>query len=159
MGMYSWIEDCDVEIVNPEGLKEYVLKILRDELRYSINEEYAKSLLKEEFREKTATEIEAIDATELFTGTNIGWDNWKIIQYWYDEFVIFIRDLSAFIEGEILLEYETEEEKAKIEFTNGVTNIEIGTFNWAKIDKNDLMREASGKEDEFVKRARALNRI
>jgi hypothetical protein len=52
-------------------------------------------------------------------------DDCKIIGYWYDGFMFFLRDLAEYIEGTIVLGFETGDEKAEIAFEDGDIIIRI----------------------------------
>ena len=160
MGMYSYVKECDITICNPEGLKEYVLRVLQGNMG-DMWEEDVRSLLSRKHAEKTVKQLKRIPAEKLFNNEfGWRWDGWKIIQYWYPGFATLIRDISAFVDGYVELQYETEEEMARIIFQNGETKIECGRveITWEDVSK-DVYERRAYEEDEFVKRARELKKI
>ena len=65
--------------------------------------------------------------------------NWKIIGYWYDNFLDELEQLAEYIVGTWTLLYETNEAKAIIEFTEDEqVNISIGEMEFKKLDIDEL---------------------
>jgi hypothetical protein len=102
MGMYSYTEYCDLKI--KDGKKEEFLKWLEKHPDY-----------------KEAVEIYGDEV-------NIEIDGWKIIGYWYEDFLKELRELNEFLEGEWCLIYETHEEMAIIQFRDDGVKIKLGTM-------------------------------
>lgn len=125
MGMYSYIDECEVEIVDLEGLKEYLEEVRKDSRTKHLAD--------------AVTIYSHKDHPEISPVLNFeGMDGWKIISYWYEDFVQFIRDLAVFIEGNISFTYETDEEKAIIEFEDGQTTINIGVMKYEACSPEEL---------------------
>jgi len=65
--------------------------------------------------------------------------NWKIIGYWYDNFLDELEQLAEYIVGTWTLLYETNEVKAMIEFTEDEqVNIIIGEMKFKKLNIDEL---------------------
>ena len=131
MGMYSYVEDAEVRIIDKQGLTEFFSKIKNSKDGY-----YARY-------------SELIDSDNDGSGFKIddnvldcsGIDGWKIIQYWYGEFLDFLRDLAIFVEGEIHLRYETDHEYANIKFKDGECIIGIGEIEWTDYTPDTLRND------------------
>lgn len=109
MGSYTYIDNHSVRIVNKEGLKDFFAACKDTDAA----DHYIKAL---------AVEGEYLN----FEGMN----GWKIIQYWYTGFLEFLRGLAIFVEGEVLLRHETNEEFASIVFRDAECLIKLGEVAW-----------------------------
>lgn len=129
MGSYTAIVDENIEIVNPEGLKSYIKAVLNEEI-YKGNPEIKKY-------------IEAITEPKFADGESIisfyGWDNWKIISYWYSEMVMVLRDLAVFINGNVELEFENNDEAGEIWFEDGNCIIKTAQLQWQYNKPEDIL--------------------
>ena len=167
MGMRSYVTDNNMELVNEAGLKSYVFECINKKLYGGdLFQVVLGALVKKDFHKAAESGGLCID-DDFLQEFNI--DDWKIISYWYDDFVVFIRDLSAFYDGSIKLEFETGEEFAVIDF-DGETTIEVGEVQWRDLKFEDIydvtassMRQSEKKsmpdEPELVKRARLLSDV
>jgi len=131
MGMATYIDHQDIEVVDKEGLEEFLKKARNGEYpSYKNNPQaiqYAKT-------------IEYKDG-----GLNFYlFDEWKIISYWYDEFVMFLRDIAIFIEGQVVLEFENESEAGHILFENGECIITVGIMQYTKYSPEKLALKKDG---------------
>ena len=141
MGMYSYVGDDELEVVDVAGLKVFLKDILSGK-----NPNYDKDdlyLVQDGLRLNTAEDIDKLNPDDFDFG---GMDGWKIIQYWYGNFVMFMRDLAVFIDGEVAFNYETEEEKAILRFKDGEVVIEIG-----RMEFHESSPESLGSRDEKFK--------
>ena len=120
MGMYSSFLDEDIEVIDEEGLKEYLLNHPKDE------DDIVDCLWKDK---------------DIKTFSFNGWDSHKLISYWYNETLEVLRDLAVFIEGYAKFEYETGEEFATINFSDGKCNIDIGVLQYSEHTLQDLWAE------------------
>jgi hypothetical protein len=122
MGMYSYTEYCDLKI--KDGKKEEFLKWLENHQDY-----------------KEAVEIFDDDSVYIEI------DGWKIIGYWYEDFLKELRELNEFLEGEWCLIYETHEEMAIIKFGDDGVKIKLGemVFTEYPIEFFEKMNEDFGK--------------
>ena len=122
MGMYSYTEYCDLKI--RDGKKEEFLKWLENHQDYK-------------------------EAVEIFDDDSvcIEIDGWKIIGYWYEEFLKELRELNEFLVGEWYLIYETHEEMAIIRFGDDGVKIKLGemVFTEYPIEFFEKMNEDFGK--------------
>jgi len=116
MGMYSYLQYEDLSSSNPEGLIEWKKK-----------------------KEKEGNEYwESIDIT-LNGGVSFeGLSEYKIISYWYPEFIQFLTEIALFIRGEVCFLYETAEEMATIHFENGIYYIDMGEMHFTKFTATEV---------------------
>jgi len=160
MGMASFFDNEDIEVVDMAGLKIFLKDILaRNNPNYSGNDYVEEGLgLK-------ADDIDKL--TDKDTISFEGFDDWKIISYWYPEMVMFFRDLAVFIDGYVQFNFEDEDERARIEFADGECQIDIGKMNYEKYpadvlgkDSASLVGETKYKPmDEKTKSALMLRRL
>ena len=118
IGTYTNVTDSDVEVLDLKGLEEFIkyVKKGKDE-RYKGYEYLLEGI--------------QIDKQDKITYLDFsGMDGWKIISYWYDEFVMFLKDLALFVEGTVLLEFENTEESGWFEFSEGKCIIHTGITQW-----------------------------
>jgi len=86
--------------------------------------------VREEFKkwlEKKSEWKEVIDYDDGYDDVDINIDGWKIIGYWYVDFLDDLVDLARFLEGYFVLESEEKGVFAKICFENG--NVKIVLFD------------------------------
>ena len=115
MGSYTDVVDSNVEIINLDGLKKFLKNIKDGKYKEYKDNEYVDAI--------------KINGKELdFNGI----DGWKIISYWYDEFVMFLRDLAPFVDGRVDLQFENNEEAGYFEFNDGICTIHTGNMNWSE---------------------------
>ena len=112
-GMYSRLDWEEVDVTDWDGLKTY----LKEFEALTEQEDYVKMLDK---KNKT-----------IDFGSRYG--DVKLIGYWYDEDILFFRNISKYVEGHIKWIYETDEEQATITFKNGKTTFEIGKVEFKEI--------------------------
>jgi len=108
MGSYTYVENHSVRIVDKEGLKDFFATCKGTDAAH-----YVKAL---------AVEGDYVNFE--------GMDGWKIISYWYTGFLEFLRGLAIFVEGEVSLRYETNNEFATIVFNDAECLISLGTLQW-----------------------------
>jgi hypothetical protein len=122
MGMYSYTEYCDLKI--RDGKKEEFLKWLENHQDY-------KEI------------VEIFDDDSVYIEIN----GWKIIGYWYEDFLKELRELNEFLVGEWCLIYETHEEMAIIQFGDDGVKIKLGemVFTEYPIEFFEKMNEDFGK--------------
>ena len=172
MGMRSYVSLYDVRIDNEAGLKQYVFDCLSGKAyggKFKDNTIF-NCVINQEWHINTGKERKFTMADDFVSG-KIDFDDWKIISYWYDDFLILIRDLSSFFSGELHLEFETGEEFARIYFED-VTRIELGEVNWRDLVIEDNYGCVGGsspynnrdpgpipEEADVVKRSRLLKQV
>ena len=170
MGMRSHISYYDVEFTNPEGLKQYVFDCLNGKTyggKFKDNTIF-NCVINQEWHIDTGKD-KKFSMADDFLSDKIDWDDWKIISYWYDDFIILCRDLSAFVSGELHLEFETGEEFARFFFEDGVTRVEVGEVAWRDLDFSETYGSVTGMsgrdvgpipdEADIVKRSRLLKQV
>lgn len=153
MGMYSRVRDCDITIKDELLLRNWLENCVSKD-RKEKDEVPAYKSYSEELRTNLTTHknVRAEEAIESI------FEDRKIIQYWYYDFCLFLRDLAEHIEGTITLIYETEEEHAVITFKDSQAFVEIGVINWAdkiSIDEFAGLPDLTAKE----KLSRKINKI
>lgn len=153
MGMYSYVQNQEIYVTNPDGLKQYVMMCRNGDLYDGKLKHFVDCWVKTEFQ--CDNNSEKLTMEDDFLAEELDIDGWKIIQYWYDAFVTMIDDLSAFIEGHILLEAETEDEQAVITFQKSGVHIRIGTMKWSEPDLISQDRVVP----DIIKKARLLRDI
>jgi len=121
IGMYSYFGDEDIEVKDWKGLKLFFEEW--DKYQKEINENkklyYATS-------KKMIKKNE--DGKEYFTFE--GWNDLKLISYWYDEQRIFFTLIAPYIEGSVDWEFESKDESGRIEFEDGKCNITTGQMDY-----------------------------
>lgn len=130
MGAYTSIVDSNVKIINLSGLKKF-LKDLMDEKdpRY-INTQSGWTDTGQNRGPEYANAVSIEKLGDVYYLDFSGMDGWKIISYWYDSMVLFFRDIGVFVEGEIQMEFETQDESGWIEFKQGKTIFHTGQMEW-----------------------------
>lgn len=129
MGSYTSVIDSNVKIINLEGLKQYLEKVKEGKIP--------------NLPENLADGVEIEGDTLNFEGMV----EWKIISYWYDHFVAFLRDLAVFVEGEVGLEFETHSEGGWFEFKKGECTIHTGLMKWEQYSTEEMMMDEN--KDDF----------
>jgi hypothetical protein len=112
MGMYSYTEYCDLKI--KDGKKGEFLKWLDGHERYK--------------------DVVKIDGDNVEIDVDVGW---KIISYWYDEFLDELEELNEFLIGKWCLIFETHDQMAIIEFGKEV-KISLGTMEFVDYGIEDF---------------------
>ena len=112
--MYSRLDYEDIKVKDYENLKDFLLEL--DEISGS------------------DTYIQLINQDDKsFSFYNL-FDDTKLIGYWYDEDILFFRNVSKYIEGEAKWIYETDEQMVIIKFENGKTTFELGEMSFRNLD-------------------------
>ena len=118
MGMYSYHQYEDIYTDYPEEMMEWKAKRIGDE-----PDDYWDAVY---INEKTK---------EVSLGDMNGW---KIIGYWYPNFLKFLSELALFVEGEVCFLYETLEDMAIIHFAKGTYIIDMGEMHFTKFSQKDM---------------------
>ena len=134
MGSYSYYEYEDIEIKDQKGLIAYI-------------EQWNKIFVEHSYL--TRNMIENIQSEDkkcivLFEA----WNSYKIIQYWYEPMVCFLRGIAKFIEGEVVFIHETNEERAKIIFNEGTLTVELGRMEYKTFDSDGLIGNDHDQDHE-----------
>jgi hypothetical protein len=129
MGMYSTHIDEEINIKDAQGFIKFLY-------------EYPKT------KDGNGYKKELDDAKMIFLDSGTFslefMDSWKIIQYWYNQTLKFFDELAKYIEGYVVFEYETGDEKAHVLFKDKVCTIDIYKREWnreSRYNTQDLMRE------------------
>ena len=147
MGSYTSVDDSDVEIKDLENLKLLFEKIKSGEIKYSDDVKY----LVEEL------DIKYNEYRKIHQLIFMGWDNMKIISYWYDHMVELLRDIAVFVEGPVYLTFETQDEGGRIEFENGECIIHTGQMNWQENSPEEL--GVAEPMDEWIQKIKVAKKI
>jgi len=160
MGMASYFADEDISVVDMAGLKIFLKDILAGN-----NPNYSDNSYVEEGLGLRADDIDKLVGTDTISFE--GFDDWKIISYWYPEMVMFFRDVAVFIDGYVSFNFEDEDERARIEFADGEAIIHIGRMHYDKINADELGKNSASlvgenkfkPMDEKTKGALLLRRV
>lgn len=158
MGTYSYVDDYELEVMNKVGLRLYALQCKKGTLYDGKLSSFIDCVLRSEYQGEYTEDDEMFSLTDDFLNPDhhiIDIDGHKVIDYWYDEFVTLMRDLSAFVEGNITMTSETGDSRAEIIFEEGKTEIRVGIINWEGLYIEDAIYE----EPPMVKRARLLQDV
>ena len=120
--MYSSFNWEDIEVVDKKGLFDWLMSI-KDDKEY------------EDFMGGNYL-IDIIDGKEFSFD---GWDNIKLISYWYKSQTEFLKKISKFIKGEVHWVFENEEESAYVKFDNGKTIFYIGEMKYTEYKAEDFL--------------------
>jgi len=133
MGMASYYNYGEVEIVNEDGLKEFLIAAERSDLyRHYVD----------------ALEVDYKNKTISFEG----FDGWKIISYWYPQLLVFLRGLAIFVEGFVMFTFESGDERARIKFEDAEVIIDLGTMNYVDVKLEELMGEDRLSTSDMLKK-------
>lgn len=118
--MYTYIDGDDVEIIDKNGLKKYLKECKEKKISYGDSHEG----------------VEIIDDQLDFSRMN----GWKIISYWYDDFVAFLRDIAVFVNGDVYMRFENQDQGGHIEFQDGECIIHWGVMNWFQDTADNFLK-------------------
>jgi hypothetical protein len=155
MGSYTSVVESNVEIVDKEGLNQFLKDLKSGKYPEYVENDKSSSDHGKNIGHYYAKAVK-IEGDELDFS---GFDGWKIISYYYDGFVMFLRDVAAFVEGSVMLEFETPDESGWFEFIEGTCIIHTGETKWNKpIKAQDMMREKKPMPD-YVKQRLCARKI
>lgn len=145
MGMSSYFEYEDLEVKDWEGLVEFF--------------EFWDKYIKEQNKgwEDIMSSKKMLDKKEK-TISFESWDNIKLISYWYQTQTIFLELVSEFIEGEIMWNFESDDETGRVDFENGECNITTGTMDYTEWKPKDNY-DRDGKLPTEIKKRIILKNI
>lgn len=129
MGAYTYVNDAIVGVKDMPGLKQWL-----EEMKAGKREEYINHEPNWDDTGKNRgpmyaeiITLDEKDETADFSGMN----EWKIISYWYPLFCQFLRDVAVFLDdGDIELDFESNEEYGHIRFADGKCLITTGQMNF-----------------------------
>lgn len=142
MGMYSFVRDFDLEVVDLDGLKNFLVN--------------GKNF--PEYKDKEWV-FKYFSLNEDGSLSLDGMNDSKIITYWYTGTLMFLRDVALFVNGLIELDFETDSEFAKIRFEEGECEIEIGSVEWAEYSPEDIVDGESLPKCGFIERLKTIKNI
>jgi len=119
MGNYSFYDYGDLDVTDMEGLKEWIEKVKTTKVYTDENFNYEDYKL---YWERLILDDETVSFEDL--------TDMKLVGYWYDSFVTFLRDIACFIEGTVQWTYETLDLSGRVEFEDGKCIIETGSMEW-----------------------------
>lgn len=141
IGSYTYITDSDVEILDLEGLEEFI-----EDIKEGKDKRYKKHKYLLE-----GIEIDKLENKNYLDFS--GMDGWKIVSYWHDDFVMFLKDLALFVEGEVWLSFETDEDMGWFEFRDGKCIIHTGVIQWTQDSPESLrMTKIEDIPEKFQRR-------
>lgn len=133
MGDPSFFDWEDVEIKDLDGLKKYLADLKAG---------------KYDGRTPTKPEKGCGETVEISKdGTTLsfeGMDDWKIISYWYENFVCFMRDVAIFIEGEVHWTFQNNDLGGYVEFRDGELTIHCGEMQWSEYTAEEMCEPQKG---------------
>lgn len=137
MGSYTYFIEEDIEIIDKDGLADFLKK--------------AKDGTYTEYQQN-----EYVNELEIDNFTFEVFDSWKIISYWYDDFVTLLRDLAIFIKGSAKFVFETDDECAEIIFSDHKCKISIGKMQYSDYTPEELARKMPIRNAELQKYLMAM---
>lgn len=126
MGMYSSFNFEDIVVTDSKGLVNFLLKIKEKDIKNYYEYMYKQFL-------------ENVIDGEQYSFSN--WDDIKLISYWYDHQVIFLSLIAKYIEGYVVWDYETGEEKAQVIFKNGKALVKLGEMVFHSLPTENLLAD------------------
>jgi hypothetical protein len=110
---------------------------------------------------KDTKEAEFIIVEDNGTVT-VEWDGKRIISYWYPSFLIFLKNLAKYIDGEVLLDVESDTQSANIHFYNGICYIDLGIMFYRNFTVHEMLELFSCPDlpagDEIIKSRISVNK-
>jgi len=128
MGMYSYFDYEDIEIINYEGLIDFLDRW----------EKYLKEYKKGEGWEKLTTRKALINETNKTISFDC-WEDIKLISYWYGIEVVFLKCIAKYIEGNVCWTFENKNEGGEVKFQDGRCIICIGEMSWKEFSPREIM--------------------
>ena len=139
MGMYSSFYYEEIKVLDWIGLKRFI-------------KEYCDYYKKKDDYDRWVEIIkEMIKKDKEFTFGS--WDDIKLISYWYDYELIFLQGVAPFIEGEVIWDFETQDECGAVKFKDGKCIITTGVMNyhrWKPMDNIDMDKIPSKLKTQLV---------
>ena len=153
MGAYTYVTDGIIDVVDMGGLKKFLKDLKGKKLPEYVqkNKIYASAGGNDGPEFAGIITLDEKNKTADFKGM----DGWKIISYWYPLFVQFMRDVAVFVEGEILLDFESNEEGGWIEFTKGKCIIHTSQMIWQESSPEEIRPEISKLSKKLKQRLMA----
>jgi hypothetical protein len=124
MGMYSFFDHEDIEIIDYEGLVNFLEEWENNPEFESWKELMSKKALLNE--EKRTLSFES-------------WSDIKLISYWYPPQVVFLNSIARFIEGYVAWTFETSDEAGSVHFEDGKAEFRFGVMDWHDWKAEDLI--------------------
>lgn len=136
MGMYSYFDDEDIKVLDWDGLLcflEFWSKKFPDDSIKGIN------MIK-----KMSDNDIINDRGERFTFE--GWDDIKLISYWYDSTQLFLKMIAKYITGQVNWTFENNDEAGYVVFEDGICVIHTGVMDWNESEPH-ITKELLKDED------------
>jgi len=121
MGMYSFYSYEDIEVKDWDNLKEF-FDIFK--------EEYPEEVENNPFLSKDKMIKKGDDGKEYLTFKE--WNEIKLISYWYDGILIFLKGIAKYVEGQVEWDFESKDEAGYINFEDGECKITTGVMDWTE---------------------------
>ena len=141
MGMYSHIDNEDLHFISPQHKQ----RLIDEGYNMKCKETCPNRLICISDGQPSEVNCPRVFLQHYFEWDkkkdefSILFDDRKIISYWYEQTLNFLNFIAKYIEGEISLGFETEEERAIIRFTKGKCKLAIGTMKYKNYTPNDLL--------------------
>lgn len=138
--MLSYFVDEDLAILDFDGLASFV-------------EEYCKAY------EKTEKEWCNEFIKPMIKNTNgkrtFSFDCWhdiKLISYWYDVELLFLRGVAPYLSGTVEWDFESKDEAGSVEFKDGNCEITTGAMDWKTWKPDELLGHDGKKIPKIFKK-------
>ena len=118
MGNYTKFEYEEIEIKNLEGLKNFMSK------------------------QKDDANLAVFDGETVSFET---WNNDKIIGYWYNETLRFLKGIARYIEGNVMFNYESNDLSGWVEFRNKKCILHLGHTIWEEYTAEKMLKNREVK--------------
>lgn len=139
MGMYSYFECEDIEVIDMKGLKAF---LERWEKEFGRNET-------KDYKDMFLNILKKDDKGKEYVSFE-DWNDIKLISYWYDTEDLFLKCVAKYLRGSVNWNFENHDEAGWVEFRDGECIIHTGTMNWYKSTPESMMRELTDKQKEFM---------
>jgi hypothetical protein len=147
MGEYTSIVESELYTDFPEQLKAWL-----ESLKSMPNETNDNTIKEYKYWAEKVKIVEGVCGKDKSYQVDLDLDDHKIIEYWYDGFVMFIRDLAVFISDDGRMELDcTTDSKANLLFDEGIVTIEIAHMDWETYTANTMGKNIPDMSDELKK--------
>jgi hypothetical protein len=79
------------------------------------------------------------------TFTFANWNDLKLISYWYDEQLVFLKCVAKYLEGQVEWDFESNDEAGWVEFKDKECIIHTGQMDWQDWKPEQELRFTKGK--------------
>ena len=69
----------------------------------------------------------------------VDWKGKRLIAYWYNNFLIFLKNFAKYVDGEVLLDVPSDLQSAIIHFYDGVCYIDVGIMFYRTFTVHEML--------------------